>query len=103
MRFMRNKIAVILVLAFSVPATTIFSRTQSIGLLFQGGPDSQTVQRGWEEKFRAVPAPESAREHLRRLTAVPHVAGTKEDYATAVYVRDQIRSYGIPSELKEYD
>jgi N-acetylated-alpha-linked acidic dipeptidase len=63
----------------------------------------ETVQRGWEEKFRAVPAPESAREHLRRLTAVPHVAGTKEDYATALYVRDQIRSYGIPSELKEYE
>ena len=30
------------------------------------------------------------------------MAGTKEDYATAVYVRDQMRSYGVPSELKEY-
>ncbi len=50
-----------------------------------------------------MPAPDSAREHLRRLTAEPHVAGTKEDYATAIYVRDQIRSYGIPAELKEYD
>ena len=53
--------------------------------------------------FARVPAPDSAREHLRRLTAEPHVAGTKEDYATAIYVRDQIRSYGIPAELKEYD
>ena len=39
-----------------------------------------------------MPAPDSAREHLRHLTAEPHVAGTKEDYATAIYVRDQIRS-----------
>ena len=31
------------------------------------------------------------------------MAGTKEDYATAIYVRDQIRSFGIPSELNEYD
>jgi N-acetylated-alpha-linked acidic dipeptidase len=62
-----------------------------------------TRERRWEEEFRAVPAPGSAREHLQRLTAEPHVAGTKEDYATAVYVRDQIRSYGISSELKEYD
>jgi N-acetylated-alpha-linked acidic dipeptidase len=31
------------------------------------------------------------------------VAGTKEDYATAIYVRDKIRSYGIPAELKEYE
>jgi N-acetylated-alpha-linked acidic dipeptidase len=37
------------------------------------------------------------------LTAEPHVAGTKEDYATAIYVRDQMRSYGISSELKEYE
>jgi N-acetylated-alpha-linked acidic dipeptidase len=93
---MGNNIAVILVLGFLVHSNTAFAR-------FQGGPDSQTVRRRWEEKFRTVPAPESAREHLRRLTAVPHVAGTKEDYATAVYVRDQIRSYGIPAELKEYD
>jgi N-acetylated-alpha-linked acidic dipeptidase len=61
------------------------------------------AERVREEQFRLVPDPKSAREHLRRLTAVPHVAGTKEDYDTAVYVRDQIRSYGIPAELKEYE
>src|SRR5687767_4817742 len=61
------------------------------------------VQRRLEEDFRRVPAHGSAREHLRRLTAEPHVAGTKEDYATAIYVRDQMRSYGIAAELKEYE
>jgi N-acetylated-alpha-linked acidic dipeptidase len=59
-------------------------------------------ERRIEEQFRAVPAPDSAREHLRRLTAEPHIAGTKEDYATAVYVRDQMRLFGLPAELKEY-
>ena len=59
-------------------------------------------QRRIEEQFRAVPQGGSAREHLRRLTAEPHIAGTREDYATAVYVRDQMRSYGLPAELKEY-
>ncbi len=58
-------------------------------------PSGSAAERHWEEEFRGVPAPGSAREHLRRLTAEPHVAGTKEDYATAIYVRDQIRSYGI--------
>lgn len=61
------------------------------------------AQRRWEEQFRGVPASNSAREHLRRLTAEPHVAGTKEDYATAIYVRDQMRSFGLRAELKEYD
>ena len=59
-------------------------------------------QWNWEEKFRAVPAPSSAREHLRVLTKEPHIAGTKEDYDTAVYVRDQMRSYGLTAELREY-
>src|SRR5207253_4720117 len=59
-------------------------------------------ERSAEERFRAVPAPNSAREHLRRLTIDPHVAGTKEDYATAIYVRDQMRSFGLSAELKEY-
>ncbi|MFZ0062327.1 MAG: M28 family metallopeptidase [Pyrinomonadaceae bacterium] len=65
--------------------------------------EGAAAQRRWEDQFRAVPAANSAREHSRRLTAEPHVAGTKEDYATAIYVRDQMRSYGLAAELKEYD
>src|SRR5207302_8780192 len=64
--------------------------------------DHSAAERRWEEQFHAVPAPNSAREHLRRLTSEPHVAGTKEDYATAIYVRDQMRSFGLSAELKEY-
>ncbi|MGH9903794.1 MAG: PA domain-containing protein, partial [Pyrinomonadaceae bacterium] len=52
--------------------------------------------------FRAIPSPASAREHLRRLTAEPHVAGTKEGYRTALYVRDQLRRSGLRAELREY-
>src|ERR1041384_3337313 len=64
---------------------------------------TSVAEQRFEEQFRSVPAGSSAREHLRRLTAEPHIAGTKEDYATAVYVRDQMRSYGLPAELKEYE
>lgn len=67
------------------------------------GAERAVVQRRREEQFRAVPTPNSAREHLRILTREPHIAGTKADYDTAVYVRDQLRSYGIAAELKEYD
>ena len=66
-------------------------------------PESSAAQRRREEQYRAVPEAKSAREHLRKLTAEPHVAGTKEDYDTAVYVRDQMRSYGLSAELKEYE
>jgi N-acetylated-alpha-linked acidic dipeptidase len=64
--------------------------------------DRAARHRGLEERFRAVPAPAQSREHLRRLTGEPHVAGTPEDYQTAVYVRDRLRAYGIAAELREY-
>src|ERR1044072_8076126 len=64
--------------------------------------ESSDAERSFEEQFRAIPSPASARGNLRRLAAEPHVAGTKEDYDTAIYVRDQMRSYGLNAELAEY-
>jgi N-acetylated-alpha-linked acidic dipeptidase len=66
------------------------------------GVEESRRERRWEEQFRAVPNPAQAREHLRRLTIKPHVAGTPEDYATAIYVRDQLRASGLTADLKEY-
>jgi N-acetylated-alpha-linked acidic dipeptidase len=93
--------AVFLFIVFSF--RYVFPQGQTAMLLDGFFADSSATQRRWEEQFRAVPAPKSAREHLRRLTLEPHIAGTKEDYATAIYVRDQLRSYGLNAELKEYD
>jgi N-acetylated-alpha-linked acidic dipeptidase len=91
--------------SFAYSLSFIFLASQSITFAQTldgfSAPRSQEERRA-EEQFRAVPAPDSAREHLRRLTVEPHIAGTKEDYATAVYVRDQMRSFGLPAELKEY-
>ncbi len=65
-------------------------------------PQLSDTEHTLETRFRAVPSPATAREELRRLTAEAHIAGSLEDYATAVYVRDQMRSFGLDSELKEY-
>jgi N-acetylated-alpha-linked acidic dipeptidase len=107
MKIVRGSAAVLLVFAFlltDASLRTVGSQSMSALPDLDGFTREGSVQqRRREEDFRAVPAPASAREHLRKLTAEPHVAGTKEDYATAIYVRDQMRSYGIPSELKEYE
>lgn len=108
MKFIRRAIAGLLTLAFATAAASfrpvLSQDSKPTATVIDGfTPAGSGEERRWEEAFRAVPAPASAREHLRRLTAEPHVAGTKEDYATAIYVRDQIRSYGIASELKEYE
>ncbi|HSS19111.1 MAG TPA: M28 family metallopeptidase [Pyrinomonadaceae bacterium] len=105
MKLFRRLLSTLLALTFVIAAANFrkVSSQESAGVIDGFTPSGSTEERHWEEEFRAVPAPNSAREHLRRLTAEPHVAGTKEDYATAIYVRDQIRSYGIASELKEYE
>src|SRR5215470_429057 len=97
---MRILLLILLLATLALPIPVAFSQTSAIDGFTA---DRVAAERRWEEQFRAVPTSQSAREHLRRLTREPHVAGTKEDYATAVYVRDQLRSYGLSADLKEYD
>src|SRR5829696_4240677 len=97
----RNSIVFLLACVMMLSVTTPVALSQNTIDGFSA--DRTSAERRWEEQFRAVPNPQSAREHLRRLTIEPHIAGTKEDYATAIYVRDQLRSYGLAADLKEYD
>lgn len=89
---------------FIITQTLVYSQTGTGGRTVLDGFSTRgsAEQASWEEQFRGVPQPASSREHLRRLTMEPHVAGTREDYQTAIYVRDQMRAYGLQSELKEY-
>jgi N-acetylated-alpha-linked acidic dipeptidase len=98
-------VLIVALLSLNVTLRPVWSQNNSSqpSLLDGFTADDSATQRRWETEFRAIPEAASAKEHLRRLTAQPHVAGTKEDYDTAIYVRDQIRSYGISSELKEYE
>ena len=97
MKHVRSPLALVIILLVSSFPSLTFAQTID-GFSAARSQDERRI----EEQFRAVPQGPSAREHLRRLTAEPHVAGTPEDYATAVYVRDQMRAFGLPAELKEY-
>ena len=55
-----------------------------------------------DQQFLAVPSPGRAEQHLKILTAQPHVAGSPEDLATAEYVLKQFRVAGLDSELVKY-
>ncbi|HEY3102296.1 MAG TPA: M28 family metallopeptidase [Pyrinomonadaceae bacterium] len=94
----RQLIASLVSFLFITNCATAFAQSSIDGFASQ----SSDTERRFEEQFRAIPTPNSAREHLRRLTLEPHVAGTKEDYDTAVYVRDKMRSYGLNADLAEY-
>jgi N-acetylated-alpha-linked acidic dipeptidase len=104
---MKTILILVLLVAITLAPPSTFTQTafaQNGSNLIDGFNTNRSAeQRRWEERFRAIPNPKSAREHLRRLTLEPHIAGTKEDYDTAVYVRDQLRSFGLTADLKEYD
>lgn len=93
---------VIIVLSAPLQADTPGSSTD------RGAPQlgflaaSRAGQQSYERAALDAPTPQSARATLRRLTEEPHVAGTPEDYDTAVYVRDELAKLGFEAELAEY-
>ena len=104
MKIFRSSLSLCLIaLFFSTIGPQTFSQNALSARKIDGfNSSSSSAERRWEEQYRTVPSATSAREHLRRLTSEPHIAGTREDYNTAVYVRDQWRSFGLNAELKEY-
>src|SRR5260370_39512082 len=97
-RSRRRRIACSLLLAALMASQSIgFAQTTLDGF----APKLSENQRRREEQFRGVPSATNAREELRRLTAEAHIAGSPEDYATAGYVCDQMRRFGVSSDMRE--
>ncbi len=55
-----------------------------------------------DREFLRVPDAALAGEELKALTAAPHVAGSKEDYATALYVAKKFREAGLETKIVPY-
>ncbi len=55
-----------------------------------------------DRDFLAVPDVKLAQEELKTLTIAPHVAGSKEDYTTALYVADKFKAAGLETRIVEY-
>lgn len=55
-----------------------------------------------DRQFMAVPDARLAGEELKTLTAAPHVAGSKEDYSTAVYVAGKFKAAGLETSIVSY-
>jgi len=61
-----------------------------------------TAQAKIEEKFLAIPDAKLAGQHLKVLTAEPHLAATPEDRKTADYVAQKFRAAGLETEIVAY-
>ena len=67
-----------------------------------GFRDFLQEQAATDQKFLAVPDAKLAGEELKTLTAAPHVAGSKEDYDTAVYVAGKFKAAGLDTQIVPY-
>ncbi len=56
----------------------------------------------WDALFQAVPDATLAGQHLKALTAAPHIASTPEDYKTAQYVEEKFKAAGLQTQVVEY-
>jgi N-acetylated-alpha-linked acidic dipeptidase len=66
------------------------------------GYSNFSAQAKIEEKFLAVPDANLAGQHLKTLTAEPHMAATPEDHKTAEYVAQKFRAAGLDTEIIPY-
>ena len=55
-----------------------------------------------DARFMVAPDARLAEEHLRILTAEPHIAGSPEDKKTADYVAEKFRAAGLATRIVEY-
>jgi N-acetylated-alpha-linked acidic dipeptidase len=55
-----------------------------------------------DKTFLAVPDAALAGQHLKILTAAPHIAGSEEDHKTALYVAEKFKAAGLETQIVEY-
>ncbi len=55
-----------------------------------------------DQDFLAIPDAKLAQEELKTLTAAPHVAASKEDYDTALYVAGKFKAAGLDTQIVPY-
>src|SRR5215469_13946195 len=77
--------------------------TDAHDTLYGFTPASSRTQRGWEEKFRAIPDPKVLRETMLRLSARPHHVGSPYDKDNADWLLARFKSWGLDAHIEQYD
>jgi N-acetylated-alpha-linked acidic dipeptidase len=85
---------------FSVLAPAALSAQTAPATVF--GYNDFAPEAKIEQQFLAVPDAKLAGEHLKTLTAEPHMAATPEDHKTAEYVAAKFRAAGLDTEIVPY-
>jgi N-acetylated-alpha-linked acidic dipeptidase len=83
-----------IVLSVTLAAAPVSGQSDSIS--------QQNTEQTITAEFLAVPSATLAGEELKTLTAAPHIAASKEDYATAEYVAAKFKAAGLETNIVPY-
>jgi N-acetylated-alpha-linked acidic dipeptidase len=67
------------------------------------GATAAARERQWEERFMAIPSPDSLRSYMNRLAGRPHHVGSPADKANAEWIRDQFAAWGWDATIETFD
>ncbi|QNI33599.1 M28 family metallopeptidase [Alloacidobacterium dinghuense] len=88
-------------LCLSALAVTLSAQNTGAPQSVFGYPDF-SAQAKIDQQFLAVPDAKLAGEELKTLTAAPHIAGSKEDHDTALYVAEKFKAAGLDTSIVTY-
>ena len=60
-------------------------------------------ERGWEEKFKAIPSPDKAREYMQLLSARPHHVGSPYDKQNAEWILSKFKEWGWDAHIETFN
>jgi N-acetylated-alpha-linked acidic dipeptidase len=102
-----RRIAVVLLcvvplLLAATPQAAPDAAPSSARLLGFSDQNAQT-ERGWEQKFRALPSTDLQKQYSQRLSARPHHVGSPYDKDNAEWLLNLVRSWGLDAQIENFD
>ncbi|HKV51327.1 MAG TPA: transferrin receptor-like dimerization domain-containing protein [Gemmatimonadaceae bacterium] len=64
---------------------------------------SARIELDWESKFDSIPAPDTIRQTMRRLSARPHHVGSPYDHDNAEWILARYKSFGWDAHIEQFD
>ncbi|HXN25252.1 MAG TPA: transferrin receptor-like dimerization domain-containing protein [Candidatus Dormibacteraeota bacterium] len=65
--------------------------------------ESARIERQWENKFRAIPDPDTMRAYMEKLSSRPHHVGSPFDKENAEWIAAKFQAWGLDTRIENFD
>ena len=79
------------------------SGADETGTIYGFTAASSRAERGWEDKFKAIPDPKVLRDTMQRLSARPHHVGSLYDKQNAEWILSKFKEWGWDAQIETFD